>query len=127
MMQYGHLCKFKTTQTSKNMKTKIEKLKKLIFKQYGQHSGFDKLEYRMLREHTMLSKHKSFKRLSVKSQFDILVTVELMIIHRETASIRRDMPISGKQDTSELIFDPEYNFKEKEQIDITETNNNLLT
>ena len=127
MMQYGHLCKFKTTQTSKNMKTKIKKLKKLIFKQYGQHSGFDKLEYRMLREHEMLSKHKSFSRLSAKSQFDILCTIELMMLHREIAAIRRDMPISGKQDTSDLTFDPEYNFKEKEQLDITETNNNLLT
>ena len=80
--------------------------------------------YRQLQEHSKRQLNSTDIKQYVDSDEKVLA---MQTIINEIALVRNNMPISVKQDTSDLTFDPEYNFKEKEQLDITETNNNLLT
>ena len=99
-------------------KRKLSAIKNLILNHYGETAQYQKINHMILMMFDKMYKHKGFAKLSIPETFDQLVTISMFVIHRETASIRENMPLSGAADTSDLAYDPLNGFRK--------SNNQLL-
>lgn len=80
--------------------TKEYNFSKLIWQHYSQSSSYDKLNYQLVRIREIMSKHKSFRDLSAKNQFDLCVTIGCIALQTASKDLRS---FSMSQDKSQVF------------------------
>ncbi len=76
-----------------------EYFEKLIFKHFGQDNNFDRLKHNLLNiRQSMLQRHKDFKLMSIKKQFEYCNTIGVIVIHTQLQNLNENMPLSLPKD-----------------------------
>lgn len=95
---------------------KLEKFKNLIFEEFGQHESYDKVLHRLLQSREHMIKHAPFRHTTVKTQLNMLCTIDLMVTHTQLAEMNRSRPISKPKDI-EYKYDIEKGFNKPQYVE----------
>lgn len=93
----------------------------LIFKSYSQDKNYDRLRHNLhnIRE-SMLKRHESFKKLSLKMQFEYCETIGVIAVHTQLQHMNENRPLSHPE-KKVYSYSIDRNWKEIKPIEITDT------
>jgi hypothetical protein len=88
-----------------------------VFKAFSQNEQYDKLLHQLKEIRRHLMEHDTFKRMKTKGQYDMCITVALIVTNTVHGQVIRDMPLSrSKEDGGR--YDIISRFKAPEMINI---------
>jgi hypothetical protein len=91
---------------------------KLIFKHLGQDPNFDRLKHNLLNiRESMLKRHKDFKLMSIKKQFEYCNTIGVIVVHTQLQTLNENMPLSLPKDNY-YKYSIDRNFKKIKLINL---------
>ena len=96
--------------------SKLEKFKKLVFEDFGQHSLYDKILHRLVVSRSHMIKHSAFRHASSANQLLMLSTIDLMVTHTQLAEMNRNRPLSKPKDVT-YKYDIEKGFRKPMVVD----------
>lgn len=72
---------------------------RLIFKSYGQDENYDRLRHNLLNiRQSMLDRHKCFKSMSVKRQYEYCETIGVIAVHTQLQHMNENRPLTLPED-----------------------------
>ena len=72
---------------------------KLIFKSYGQDNNYDRLKHNILNiRQSMIDRHKCFKSMSLKRQFEYCETIGVIAVHTQLQHMNENRPLTLPED-----------------------------
>jgi hypothetical protein len=72
---------------------------KLIFKSYGQDKNYDRLRHNILNiRQSMFDRHKCFKSMSLKRQFEYCETIGVIAVHTQLQHMNENRPLTLPED-----------------------------
>ena len=72
---------------------------KLIFKSYGQDKSYDRLRHNILNiRQSMFDRHKCFKSMSLKRQFEYCETIGVIAVHTQLQHMNENRPLTLPED-----------------------------